>query len=267
MGVSDGSGLGKGAGSVSRCVQPVINRKTKAIGREIAQIHLPSSSSKASYLGEEVAEDPLMATIIDLVASFGHLLAVDPHIGEPSSAPEYPLRQGGIELKVELHPPHRQISVAEDLNRAQIGGSQIQSAGGQLRDLIAMPEEGVELRADISKERVGEASRGQGDLVPSYFPRPSLNLPSQPIGKQLVAQADPKYRHAFLDGQKHSISLRLEKGGLELLWRVLSSAQYQGVIAHQVWDRLALIDPDGDRRNPVLGQRTIQDQNARGTML
>jgi len=246
MGVAEGSRVGRGPGSVSRCVQPIISRKAKAIGREVAQIHLPSLSSKASYLGEEVAEDPLMATIVDLVTSLGHLLAVDPHVGEPSGAPKHPLRQGGIELKVELHPPHRQISVAEGLNRAQIGGSQIRSACGQLGDLIAMPEEGVKLRADISKERVVKASRGQGDLIPSYFPRPSLYLPSQPMSQQLVAQADPKYGHAFFDGQKHSISLRLEEGGLELLGRVLSSTQDQGMIAHQIWDRFAFIDPDRD---------------------
>lgn len=123
------------------------------------------------------------------------------------------------------------------------------------------------MRADISKEGIVKASRGQGDLVPSHLPWPSLNLPPQPIGKQLVAQANPKYGHAFLDGQKHSISLRLEKGGLELLWRVLASAQDQGIVAHEIWDGLAFVDPDRDRGNPILGQRMIQDQNARGAML
>jgi len=116
-GVADGSGVAEGPGLVSSCVQP-ISRKAKAIGKEIAQIHLPSLSSKAPYLGEEVAEDPLMATIVDLVTSGGHLISVDPHLGEPTSAPEHSLRKCGIELEVELHPPHRQISIAEGLNRA-----------------------------------------------------------------------------------------------------------------------------------------------------
>jgi len=119
MGVAEGSGLAEGPGLVSGCVQP-ISRKAKAIERKIAQIHLPSSSSKAPYLGEEVAEDPLMATIVDLVTSGGHLIGVDPHVGEPSGAPEHSLRECGIELKVELHPPHRQISIAEGLKGAKI---------------------------------------------------------------------------------------------------------------------------------------------------
>ena len=79
VGVADGSGVAKGLGVVSGCVQAT-NRKAKAIGKEIAQIRLPSSD-KAPHLGEEVAEDHLMATIVDLVTPGGHLLRVDPHVG------------------------------------------------------------------------------------------------------------------------------------------------------------------------------------------
>lgn len=85
IGTTDGSGVAEGPGLVSGCIQP-ISRRAKAIGREIAQIHLPSSRNKASYLGEEVAEDLLMATIVNLVTSGSHLLAVDPHVGEPTGA-------------------------------------------------------------------------------------------------------------------------------------------------------------------------------------
>jgi len=87
------------------------------------------------------------------------------------------------------------------------------------------------------------------------------------MSQQLVAQADPQNGHTLVYGQEHSISLLLEKGGLELLRRVLASAQDQGIIARQIWDRLAFVDPDGKGRNPVLGQGTIQDQNTGWTML
>ena len=105
--------------------------------------------------------------------------------------------------------------------------------------MVPVPQEPVEFGAQTLQQRIGQAGLVDRDGQPSNFPAPALYLTAQPVGQQLVSQADAQDGHVGFQGLHDPLTFPLEDGQVELVGPVLASGKDHGVIVAQIGYLLA----------------------------
>jgi hypothetical protein len=125
-----------------------------------------------------------------------------------------------------------------------------------------MPQKAIETLSEAGKERVRLALPGDVDGKPADLPTTPLDLAAQPVGEQLVSQADGQDRYVGLQRFHDPLSLGLKDGQIKLIGPILASGKDHSIVAPQIGDRLFQINTDLSIQDSEPLEDMVYDQGA-----
>ena len=227
--------------------------------KELAEAKGTSAPVRAALLALEARVLELEEALMRIASETGH----DCETQWITDMAHHALGYDGIVLRVKLHTPDGAIAEPVSLHPDLLRGGQQNCILWQTGHAVSMPQKAIETLSEAGKERVRLALPGDVDGKPADLPTTPLDLAAQPVGEQLVSQADGQDGYVGLQGFHDPLSLGLKDGQIKLIGPVFASGKDHGIVAAQIGDRLFQINTDLSVQDSEPREDVVYDQRAR----